>query len=105
MGNVSVTSTLTENQIAQTFIEGNLAIRDSEVLKEALLSLLEKHINIEIYFKNINCVDISILQLLVAMHKSASAEQKSIKYFFEDSEYFNNILNHSGYYNFFSAHN
>lgn len=104
MKNVSIINTLTDNHSVQAIVEGDLVIRESADIKEKLLSLFENYRTIEIQFTNIEKLDISALQLLVAMYNSALAEQKTIKYFFEDSEYINSVLNKSGYNKFFSEH-
>jgi ABC-type transporter Mla MlaB component len=83
MEKVYITNTLTENQNKQTSIEGDLIIRYSIKIKEELLTLLRDHHNNELPLKNIERIDVAVLQSLVALSKSASKEGMVVKYSFE----------------------
>jgi ABC-type transporter Mla MlaB component len=103
MKNVSLTTILIDNQSIQTVIEGELVIREAAAIKENLLNLLKNYQSIELKFKEIDKLDVSALQLLIAIHKSATTQQKNITFHFEDSEYIKSVLNNSGYNIFFTA--
>jgi len=103
MKKTSILNIISENQAIRIQLEGDLLIRDAVELKEELSAWLENYQSIEICFKNIDSIDISVLQLLVALQKSALEVQKQVTYRFEESEYLSNILNNSGYYKFLSA--
>ncbi len=97
MTKISIHTVLTESNVLQTIIEGDLAIRDSAEIKEELLMLLRDNQTTEIQFKNIERLDVAALQLLAALLKSAANQKKAVTYNFEQTEYTNNILNNSGF--------
>ncbi len=104
MQNISITTTPIGNNDIRVLIEGDLVITESEELREALLNLLHGYQSIEIELKNINRLDVSALQLLVALYKSARENHKELNCHFEESEYVDRILKHSGYHTFFTQH-
>jgi len=95
--NISVVDTQPNSRITTMVIEGDLIIRDSHEIKEALLNLLENYQDIDIQLKNIERIDITALQLLAALSGSALKQGKIVKYSFEETEYISTVLNNSGF--------
>jgi len=103
MENVSFVNTLTGNNGIQAIINGSLEIRDSVEIKNELLLLLADHDHVELHFKNIGKIDLTALQLLMALSRSAFDQGKHVHYIFEPSAYISEVLNNSGFYKFISA--
>jgi anti-anti-sigma regulatory factor len=104
MQNISITFSPVSDSAVNLVITGELVIAESKELKQELLSLLHRYQSIRIELKEIERLDISALQLLVAAYNSAAVKQKVIDFQFEDSEYITNVLNLSGYQAFFKKH-
>ncbi|HEY0054553.1 MAG TPA: STAS domain-containing protein [Pedobacter sp.] len=102
MQNISITTTPIGNNTIRVLIEGDLVITESEELRDALLNFLHSYQSIDIALKNINRLDVSALQLLVALYNSAQGNHKELNCHFEESEYIDRILKHSGYHTFFN---
>ncbi|QEC76444.1 STAS domain-containing protein [Mucilaginibacter ginsenosidivorax] len=102
MENVSFTNMLTGNGI-QTTISGSLEIRDSAEIKNEFLLLLANHDHVELHFKNIDKIDLTALQLLMALSRSASDHGKKVHYIFEPTAYISEVLNNSGFNKFISV--
>lgn len=62
----------------QLLLEGQLVIRNAHIIKKELLSALNNSQNLELIFKNITRVDLSFLQLIIALRKSAVNTGKEI---------------------------
>lgn len=103
MENVSFVNTLTGNNGIQTIINGGLEIRDSVEMKNELLLLLTNHDHVELHFKNIDKIDLTALQLLMALSRSASDQGKNVHYVFEPTAYISEVLNNSGFNKFISV--
>ena len=98
--NISIINTQAKSRSAEIAAEGDLIVRDSIEIREQLLNVLDNYQNIEIHFKNIERIDITALQLLVALSKEAVKQEKLVKYTFEETEYISAILNNSGFNKF-----
>jgi anti-anti-sigma regulatory factor len=102
MQNISITNTPIGNQSVKTLIEGDLVVTESEELKEALLNLFDTYESIELELKNIGRLDISALQLLVALSNSSKEKAKVLNCSFEESAYVERVLENSGFKPFFT---
>ena len=102
MQNISITHLPKAGNGVTTLIEGQLVISKAEELKQALEDLLNRYQSIEIELKNITRLDISALQLFVALYHSAKARQKDLHFHVEENDYVTKILKHSGFQSFFN---
>ena len=59
-------------------LSGNLALRDAAGVKAMLQAALKSHASVEIATKELSGIDVSILQVLLAAHKTAVAAGKSL---------------------------
>jgi ABC-type transporter Mla MlaB component len=76
--NFSVTPLATSTNNTQLLLEGQLVIRNAGIIKKELLSALTNSQNLELIFKNIIRADISFLQMIIALQKSATNLGKEI---------------------------
>ena len=96
MKNNTLKTTKTKNQGVKAVMEGDLIVRDSQEIKQELQNLIENHQSVEIYFENINRIDVTAIQLLLALSKSAAKQEKTVNYHFQKTEYICNILSICG---------
>lgn len=74
----SATALFPTANTTQLLLEGQLVIRNAGIIKKELLSSLNNSQNLELIFKNIIRVDLSFLQLIIALRKSAGNTGKEI---------------------------
>jgi ABC-type transporter Mla MlaB component len=103
MENVSFENTLISNTGIQVLISGSLEIRDAAEIKNELLLFLTNHDHVELLFKNIEKIDLTALQLLLSLSRSASDQGKKVDYIFEPTAYISEVLNNSGFNKFISV--
>jgi anti-anti-sigma regulatory factor len=65
-----------EDKSTEVTIEGDFSINHIEKVKDKLLDVLEKYNEVEIQIQNIEAMDLSSLQLLHSLKKSAGDEKK-----------------------------
>lgn len=80
----------------QLLLEGQLVIRNAAIIKKELLSALSNSRNLELILKNITKTDMSFLQLLVALQKSAAAQEKKLSFEVELTDYMISVVKNSG---------
>ncbi len=100
MENVSLVNTVIQHGGMQVLISGSLEIRDAAELKNELLQFLANHDRVELHFKNIDKIDLSALQLLIALSRAASDQGKDVQYVFEPTAYVKDVLDKSGFNKF-----
>jgi ABC-type transporter Mla MlaB component len=103
MENVSFENTLIGDTGIQVLVSGSLEIRDAAGIKNELLLLIANHDHVELQFKNIEKIDLTALQLLMALLRSASDRGKKVDYIFEPTAYISEVLNNSGFNKFISV--
>jgi anti-anti-sigma regulatory factor len=103
MENVSFENTLIGDTGIQVLVSGSLEIRDAAGIKNELLLLIANHDHVELQFKNIEKIDLTALQLLMALLQSASDSGKKVSYVFEPTAYISKVLNNSGFNKFISV--
>ena len=62
----------------QLILEGQLTIKNAASIKRDLLSALDSSQSVILVFKNVVKIDLSVLQLLVALQKSAVLHNKKL---------------------------
>ncbi len=80
----------------QLLLEGQLVIRNAAIIKKELLSALSNSRNLELILKNITKADMSFLQLLIALQKSAAAQEKKLSFEMELTDYMKSVVKNSG---------
>jgi ABC-type transporter Mla MlaB component len=97
MKNITISPLAVSDSAIKVVIEGDLVVGESTALQQELLKWLNSCQSIEIVFKNINKLDISVLQLLAAMQNSGTKKQREVILHFEESEYVTRMMTTSGY--------
>lgn len=95
-GSVSITTTGTDPNTTRLLLEGQLVIRNAGVIKTELLRALYNSQNLIVAFKHIVKLDVSVLQLLVALQKSAAVLRKDVSFDIEINEHTLSVLQNSG---------
>ena len=80
----------------QVVLEGQLVIRNAKEIKRELLLALANPLSLELIFRNVIKVDVAVLQLLIALQKSAARLQKKVSFDFETTGYLKSIMHNSG---------
>ena len=62
----------------RVLLEGQLIIRNSDIIKKELTSALNSSQNLELAFRNVTKIDLPVLQLLIALQKSAARDHKEL---------------------------
>lgn len=94
---ISIIANSSNSVTVQVLVEGKLVIKNANVLKEALLSSFDQFQNMELVLKNIIRIDLSVLQLLVALQKSFSSLDKNLTIDIELTDYVRSALTNSGF--------
>jgi hypothetical protein len=93
---ISVT-TLAGNGISiKLLLEGQLILKNADLIKKELLAALNSSQHIELVFKNIIKLDLAILQLLVGLQKSAAEPGKNLSFDFQLSDTIQAVIRNSG---------
>jgi len=77
-------------------LEGQLVIKNAHAIKQGLLTALDCSQNLTLVFSNIIRFDLTILQLVFALQKSASRLQKTISFDMESTDYLRSVILNSG---------
>ena len=94
--NVSVSINCIGSGNVQILLEGQLIIKNAKTIKSKLLEALSNAKNLELVFRNIIKLDLAVLQLLVALQKSAPSLEKNILFDMEPTDYVKSVLHNSG---------
>lgn len=79
----------------QLLLEGLLVIRNAAILKKEFLSALNNSQNLALIIKDIAKIDISFLQLMVALQKSAAIAEKNLSFEIESANV-KSVIENSG---------
>lgn len=80
----------------QVILEGQLIIKNAASIKKGLLSAFDSSQNVTLVFKNVIKVDLSVLQLLVALQNSAAIHNKKLSIDSELTDSVKSVLLNSG---------
>ena len=97
--NVSVSINCISSGNVQILLEGQLIINNAKAIKSKLLKALSKAQNLELVFRNVIKLDLAVLQLLIALQKSAPSLEKIISFDMEPTDYIKSVLHNSGLQN------
>lgn len=100
-GNISITTLATGADTTRLLLEGQLIIRNANAIKNELIPALNGSQNLEIVCKNITKIDMTFLQILIALQKSASTLKKKLSLDIESNDYMKTLLRNSGLENLF----
>lgn len=78
-------------------MSGSLSIENSARIKEALTNALERSEHIVLKLEEDSSVDLSFLQMLCAVHRAATAKQKTLEVLGLTAENFEQMVRDSGY--------
>jgi anti-anti-sigma regulatory factor len=85
---VSITTKYASPYNIQILLEGQLTIKNAASIQRDLLSVLNSSQNINLVLKNVVKIDLAVLQLLLALQKSAATHNKKLSF---DNELTGNI--------------
>ena len=77
-------------------LEGNLTVSNIESIKRTVLEAVQQHQNIRIQLRNVEILDLSVLQVLYALRRAAKTESKTIYLDMHLSEEIQTIVRQSG---------
>lgn len=77
-------------------IEGELVIKNADLIKKKLVQTLQDFQKIKIELRNIERLDISAIQLILAFRKSALMQGKAVIIIPENTKYVSSVLQLSG---------
>jgi hypothetical protein len=80
----------------EILMEGQLVIKNADAVKNALLHALAASDSLSLVFRNIVKLDLSVLQLVVAMQKSSFGLSKKLTVDIEPSDYTQSVITNSG---------
>ena len=75
---ISITVVSDSDTYIRLLLEGQLTIKNAGRIKKELTAALHHSENIELVFKNVLRIDLAILQLIIALQKSAAQLQKNL---------------------------
>ena len=78
-------------------IEGELTLSNALAVKEELITLLNKNDSLEVDCKSIQQIDLSGIQLLLALKQSAISQNKTIKLECDLPDDISKIIKNSGF--------
>lgn len=93
---ISITTLAAGADTTRLLIEGQLIIRNANTIKSELIPALNSSQNLEIVFKNITKMDITVLQLIIALQKSAATLKKKLSLDIELTDYIKSVIQNSG---------
>ncbi len=91
--------TLSQSQLQELKLENTLTIDKSHKIKELITDALKKANHIKLMAEECEAIDLSAIQLLVSLYKTAQKENKKISIDISISEEQENLLNNAGIYN------
>lgn len=94
---ISITALSTSTTNTQVLFEGQLIIKNAQVIKKALLSALNNSQTIEIILRNIIKLDLAVLQLLIALQESAVRLEKKLSFEIDLNDSIRSVLHNSGF--------
>lgn len=81
----------------RVLLEGQLIIRNAAEIREQLIAAIKNYENLELVLENVTRIDLSVLQLLVALKKSAANFSKKVSFRPELSGKMKAIVERSGF--------
>ena len=90
-----ITTSVSDSE-TQILLEGLLIIRHANTIKRQLLLALNVFQNIELVFRNIIKIDMPVLQLLIALQKSAARLDKNLSFDIELTDATKLVIQNSG---------
>ena len=91
-----ITSSHTGDGHLTVLLEGQLIIRNGNTIKKELTDALNRSQNVTLVFRNIIKIDLAVLQLLIALQKSAATLEKNLSFDIELPEHFRTVIKNSG---------
>lgn len=93
---ISIITTSANPHTVQVLLEGQLVIRNAKTIKNELIVALTDSQNIVLVLRHIIKMDLAVMQLLIALQKSAAKLGKNLSFDFELTEYIKSVMQHSG---------
>jgi anti-anti-sigma regulatory factor len=93
---VSITTLTSGVNNTRLLLEGQLTIRNAHAIKRELLLALNSSQNLELVFRNMIKIDLAVLQLLIALQKSAARLEKTLSFDIELTDCIQSVMQNSG---------
>ena len=93
---ITITTLAADADTTRLLLEGQLIIRNANAIKSGFIPALHSSQNLEIVFKNITKIDVAVLQLIIALQKSAATLKKKLSLDIESTDYMKSVLQNSG---------
>src|SRR5688572_24887884 len=77
-------------------LKGQLIIRNGDIIKKELTDALNSSQKLEVVFRDIIKIDLAVLQLLIALQKSAARLEKNLSFDIEFPEHVQTMIKNSG---------
>ena len=97
----TITSSSIGDNHTRVLLKGQLIVRNGNIIKNGLMHALDSSPNLEVVFRNIVKIDLAILQLLIALQKSAAMLEKTLLFDIEVSEDIQMVIHNAGLENIF----
>ena len=91
-----ITSCRTGDNHIRVLLTGQLNIRNGTIIKKELTGALNSSQNLEVVFRDVIKIDLAVLQLLIALQKSAAQLEKNLLFDIELPEHIQGVINNSG---------
>jgi len=77
--------------------EEELVIKNAKNIKREFVLALAGSQHLVIVLKQVTKIDLSVIQLLIGLQKSAAAMDRTVSYRFEQPDYIKPLMEHSGF--------
>lgn len=94
-GNILITVSKISSHNQQVVLEGHLVIRNAALIKEHLVSMLNSSKNVTLLLRNVIKIDLPVLQLLIALQKTAAVQDKKVSFDIEFADKIKSTLYNS----------
>ena len=94
---MGVTSTPGSFDTVYVLPEAELIIKNAKNIKRELVLALAGSQHLVIVLKQVAKIDLSVIQLLIGLQKSAASMGRKVSYRFEQPDYIKPLMEHSGF--------
>jgi len=95
--NISIRVISATPHTTRILLKGQLVVSNAEPIKKEFLDALNRSENIELIFKNITKLDLTVIQLVIALQKSVLQLKKNLSFDLELSEHIKLLMENSGF--------
>lgn len=93
---ISITTTSANPAAIHVLLEGQLVVRNAKKIKNELTAALTGSQNVVVALRHVAKMDLAVIQLLIALKKSAGKLGRNVSYDADLPEHIKSIMEHSG---------